>query len=273
MTHKVLLITGASSGFGRLAAQRAAEQGYRVVVTARRAEKLDELVREVEAAGGAILSVPGDITDEQHQQHLLDAALERFGQLDVLVNNAGIPLPGSFADTPLDDLRQQWQTNVMSIVTLTKRALPALMKSKGVVINIGSTAGRFSLPIWGMYFPTKVAVASISDTLRRELRPYGVRVALVEPGPYDTEFMSRTGNADGGGLPADQVARAIVRLAEHPRRTTVVPWWMRPLVSLGSAIMHVLPDVVDVIWWALAKRQLRKQEQSSGMAASAASDS
>lgn len=273
MTQKVMLITGASSGFGRLAAKLAAAQGYRVVVTARRAERLDELVREVEAAGGTILSVPGDITDEQHQQRLVDMALERFGQLDVLVNNAGVPLPQGFVNTPLDELRRQWQTNVMSIMTLTKRALPALITSNGVVINIGSTAGRFSLPLWGMYFPTKVAVASISDTLRRELRPYGVRVALVEPGPYNTEFLTRAGS-EAGGLPAEQVARAIVRLAEHPRRTTVLPWWLRPFIAVGSGIMRALPGLVDVLWWAIAKRQLRKQEQQSpGVPSVAASDS
>ena len=160
----------------------------------------------------------------------------------------------------------------MSIVTLTKRALPALIKSQGVVINIGSTAGRFSLPIWGMYFPTKVAVASINDTLRRELRPHGVRVALVEPGPYDTDFLSRAGRKSGG-LPADQVARAIVWLAEHPKRTTVLPWWLRPFIVLGSAIMRIAPDLVDVIWWAVAKRQLSKQEQSAGVSSIAGSDS
>lgn len=259
---KVMIITGASSGFGRIAARMAADQGYRVVVTARRAERLDALVSEIERAGGSALAVPGDITDEAHQQHLVDATLERFGQIDVLVNNAGIPLKEGFVDASVDDLRQQWQTNVLSIVTLTKRALPALMTTKGVVINIGSTAGRFSLPVWGMYFPTKVSVASISATLRRELRPYGVRVALVEPGPYATEFGDRAGGVPANVLPPEQVARTIVRLAAHPKRTTVVPWWFRPLIALGSAIASLLPDVVDWVTWAMVRRQIKDRDNA-----------
>lgn len=257
---KVMIITGASSGFGRLAAQIAAAVGYRVVVTARRAERLEELVREIEAAGGQATAVAGDITSEDDQQRIIDTALERYGQIDVLVNNAGMPLQKNYADSSLADLRGQWNTNVTSIITLTKRALPALMDAKGVVINIGSIAGHFSLPGWGLYYPTKVAVASLSDAMRRELRPLGVKVCLVEPGPFRTEFGERAGTADLGGFAPESVARAIVRLAERPRRRVILPIWMHPLALIFGALVHLIPDVVDVVCWAMIKRQMQEQQ-------------
>ena len=257
---KVMIITGASSGFGRLAAQIAAAVGYRVVVTARRAERLEELVREIEAAGGQATAVAGDITSEDDQQRIVDTALERYGQIDVLVNNAGMPLQKNYADSALADLRGQWNTNVTSIITLTKRALPALMDAKGVVINIGSIAGHFSLPGWGLYYPTKVAVASLSDAMRRELRPLGVKVCLVEPGPFRTEFGERAGTADLGGFAPESVARAIVRLAERPRRRVILPIWMHPLALIFGALVHLIPDVVDVVCWAMIKRQMQEQQ-------------
>lgn len=264
MTHstKVMVITGASSGFGRELALLAAQAGYRVVVTARRAERLEELVAQIEAAGGAALAVPGDVTSDADQQRLIDAALERYGRIDVLVNNAGIPLQGGFAAEPADALRNQWTTNTTSIITLTRRALPALIGARGVVINVGSIAGHFSLPGWGVYFPSKVAVASISDTLRRELRPLGVRVCLVEPGPYQTEFSSRAGADERDyRLPAADVARTILRLAEHPKRLVVKPVWLRPLATLGGALVSVLPDVVDVLLLARARLEERRRQR------------
>lgn len=267
MAQKVVIITGASSGFGALTGLEAARRGYRVVVTARRAERLAELVSRIEAADGTALAVPGDITDSADQQRVIDATLERFGRIDVLVNNAGIPLPNRFADTSVEDLRRQWETNVVSVVELTRRALPALIEARGVVINVGSTAGHFSVPGWGLYFPTKVAVASVSDALRRELRPLGVYVCLVEPGPYDTEFAQRAGmRSDSGesfGFPPRQVSDAIVRLIERPRRLTIKPTWLGPLVLLGGGLARLLPGLVDLILWTVAKREQRQAAQTT----------
>lgn len=260
---KVMIITGASSGFGRIAAAMAAAQGYRVVVAARRAERLNELVGEIERSGGVALAVPCDVTKDTDQQNLVDTALERFGRIDVLVNNAGVPLDANFTDSSVEELRRQWDTNVMSLVLLTKRALPALTAAKGVIINVGSTAGHFSIPGMGTYFTTKVSVRSLSDTLRRELSASGVRVALVEPGPYATEFGERAGSsAFSNALPPEQVARVIVRLAEHPRAVAIVPWYFGPLVQIGGALATALPGVVDLMFFVIGKRQLR--EQASG---------
>lgn len=265
MPDKVVIITGASSGFGKLTALEAARKGYKVVITARRVERLQELADQITAAGGAVLTVPGDINDESVQQQLIDGAIERFGRIDILLNNAGVPLAENFAPASLEDLRRQWNTNTTSLILLTKRALPELMRAQGIVINVSSSISRFSVPMAGLYAPSKVAVSSISDALRRELEPQGVRVCIVEPGPYNTEF------AQNAGMPPDQqfsldpqdVVDAIIRLFERPKRMTVVPGWLRPLIAVGGGLMSLLPGVVDLVFFAIAKRQQRKEQQQA----------
>lgn len=270
MPDKVVIITGASSGFGKLAALTAAQKGYRVTVAARRNDRLTELVAQIEAAGGTALAVAGDINDDSVQQQLIDQTLQRFGRIDVLVNNAGLPLAQNFSDAPLDELRRQWDTNTTSLITLTKRALPALMDSNGMVINISSSIARFSVPGMGLYAPSKVAASSVSDALRRELEPKGVRVCIVEPGPYNTEFSRRAGAADDQqfGFDPQDVADAIVRLIERPRRMTVLPVWLWPLISFGGGLMRALPGVVDLIFFAIAKRRQRQPQVPPQEAAS-----
>lgn len=257
---KVAIITGASSGFGRDAASLAAQRGYRVVVAARREEKLNTLVQEIEAAGGTALAVPCDVNKSADLQRLVDQTLTEYGRIDVLVNNAGVPLSKNFIDSSVDELRGQWETNVLSIVELTKRALPALAETKGVVINISSIAARASVPGWGLYYSTKVAASSISDTLRRELMPLGVRVAIVEPGPFNTEFGQRAGMVRPGqtsGLDPMLVARTIVDLMERPRRLVVVPGWMHPLALVLGGLSRGLPDLIDGVFWLRAQIKRR----------------
>lgn len=266
-SNKVMIITGASSGFGRIAAGMAADKGYRVVVAARRVERLQELVAEIEARGGVALAVPCDITKSDDQRNLIDTTLAHFGRIDVLVNNAGVPLKGGFVETTVDELRRQWETNVVSLLTLTKLATPALIDARGVVINIGSTAGHLSVPGWGTYFSTKVSVRSLSDTLRRELRAYGVRVSLVEPGPFATEFGERAGMGAGGGLPPEAVAQVIVRLAERPRRIVIVPWFFGPLMRFGGALDALVPDLADLAFYIIGRRKLRQQAAEQGQQA------
>lgn len=253
----VMIITGASSGFGMITALEAAKQGYRVVVMARRADRLTQLVQQIEALGGSALAVPGDLTQAADQERLIDEALQTYGRIDVLVNNAGLPLQQGFVESPVEEISRQWETNVLGMVLLTKRALPALIESKGVVINIGSLAGHFSIPGWGMYFPTKVSVRSLSDGLRRELRPHGVRVSLVEPGPFDTEFGERAGTFVGGFSPY-MVVQTILRLAHRPGALAIVPWPMAPFVVLGSIMEQAFPWLFDLVFWVIGKVQMPK---------------
>lgn len=248
---KVAIITGASSGMGWAVARRAARQGWRVVVAARRAERLTDLVGRIQAAGGQALAVPADLSDPADQARLIAATIAAYGRLDVLLNNAGLPLEHDFADSDPADLRRQWDVNVTALVMLTRLALPHLEATGGIVINIGSVIGRVAVPGWGNYSATKVAVAGLTDALRRELAPRGVRVCLVEPGPIATEFYQRSGGPDNlvpsFSVPAPVAAQAIVRLFTHPQRRITIPAWLNPLLTLIELLMRLVPPLADAI--------------------------
>ncbi len=248
---KVAIITGASSGMGWAVAQRAARQGWRVVVAARRADRLAELVRRIQAGGGQALAVAADLADPADQARLIAATVAAYGRLDVLVNNAGLPLERDFADSDPAALRRQWDVNVTALVTLTRLALPHLEATHGTVINIGSVIGRFAIPGWGNYSPTKVAVAGLTDALRRELVPRGVHVCLVEPGPIATEFYQRSGGADNSSppmsVPAPVAAKAIVQLFTQPQRRITIPGWLNPLLTLAEWLARLAPPLTDAV--------------------------
>lgn len=255
MDQKVVVITGASSGIGAAIAREAARKGFAVVLAARRTSQLDELAATITQAGGRALVVTTDVTRLDEQRRLVDETIRVFGRLDILVNNAGKPVRGDFGDAPPDTLQDQWNVNVTALVTLTRLALPELRRRRGVVVNIGSTISRFAVPAWGAYAATKIAVASLSTVLRRELQPQGVRVCLVEPGPIRTEFYDHAGSPLGRelGFSAESVARATVRLFDRPRSRIVVPGWLGPPLSIGSAIIWCAPWLLDGIFFLRAR--------------------
>ncbi len=248
---RVVIVTGASSGIGWAVARRAAHKGFRVVLAARRAERLEALAARIAADGGQAHVVPADLVDLAAQRHLVDEAIRVYGRIDILVNNAGLPLPVPYAEATPEDLRRQWEVNVVALVTLTRLALPHLEASRGGVINIGSMISRFPVPGMGTYSATKIAVAGLTTALRRELTGRGVRVSLVEPGPIATEFSTRAGGrsmAPGGGplrISAAQAAVPIVRLFDHPRARIVVPGNLGPVLWLAEQLMRLLGPLVD----------------------------
>jgi NAD(P)-dependent dehydrogenase (short-subunit alcohol dehydrogenase family) len=199
----------------------------------------------------------------EDQRHLVQETLRAFGRIDVLVNNAGKPVQGGFEHATPEALQDQWHVNVTSVATLTRLALPELQRRQGIIVNVGSTISRFGVPGWGNYAPTKIAIAGLSDALRRELAPFGVRVCLVEPGPIETEFGLHAGWPVNAGFPASMVARAIVRLFERPRRRVVVPGPLAPLLSLGGALFALLPALVDAVY--LLRGRLRSRGRPAEM--------
>ena len=253
MDGRVVIITGASSGIGAALAREAARRGMKVVLAARRTERIEALAGEIMARGGEALALTVDVTQLEDQRRLVDEATQRFGRIDILVNNAGKPLATYFHQSPPEALQDQWNVNVTAISTLTRLALPELIRSKGIVVNIGSSASRFPVPMWGNYAPTKVAVAALSDGLRRELGALGVRVCLVEPGPIDTEFGTHAGWPSDFAFisSAEGMARAIADLFDRPRRRLVYPRAMAPFLSLGGALVRLLPRLVDAAYMLL----------------------
>jgi len=197
---QVVIVTGASSGIGEATARRLARAGARVVIAARRRDRLDALARELDPSGAAVLAVAGDVTSDSDRRALVDATLAKFGRIDALVNNAGYGTRGPVETVPIDALRRNFETNVFSLVALTQLVLPHLRaQGSGCIVNIGSVAGRIARPLSSVYDSTKHALEALTDGLRGEVKPFGVRVTLVRPGYIVTEFV------DAANAASDQI--------------------------------------------------------------------
>ncbi len=230
---KVVVVTGASAGIGASVAREAARKGYSLVLVARRVDRLERLAEELQSSGAAVLILPADLDDPDAPQRIVAATLARFGRLDVLINNAGIGLPTLFAESKPDEIRTQLEVNLVAPLMLIRHFLPALLESKGVIINVGSAISALPNPALGAYGTTKAGLAYFSLALRRELLHKGVQVCLVEPGPVKTEFFdafTKLGPDPGTYHPmldapapwmsarVEVVAQRIVRLIERPKR-------------------------------------------------------
>ena len=184
---RTALITGATSGFGAAAVRRFVAAGWRVIATGRRADRLQALVDELGA--DKVHAAAFDIRDEAALDAALDALPAAFRDIDLLVNNAGLALGTAPAQhASLDDWRTMIETNVLALVTVTRRLLPLLVERKGAIINIGSIAGSYPYPGGNTYGGTKAFVRQFSLGLRSDLHGTGVRVTDIEPGMAETEF-------------------------------------------------------------------------------------
>ena len=183
---EVFIVTGSSRGLGRAIVVAALEAGHQVVATARRPEQLDDLV---ERFGSSIHPVALDVTDAAAADRAVQAALDTYGRLDVLVNNAGYADLASVEDVTLDAFRAQLDTNFMGVVNLTKSALPVLRaQGSGHIIQISSVGGRMSTPGLSAYQAAKWAVGGFSLVLAKEVAPLGIRVSILEPGGMSTDW-------------------------------------------------------------------------------------
>ena len=190
LAGQVVIVTGASSGIGEETARRLVRGGAKVVIAARRQDRLDALARELDPSGARALAVSGDITCAADRRRLVDATLAKFGRIDGLVNNAGYGTRGPVELVPVDLIRQNFETNLFSLIALTQLVLPGMReRGSGCIVNIGSVAGRIARPMSSIYDSTKHALEAITDGLRGELRPFGVRVTLIRPGFILTEFV------------------------------------------------------------------------------------
>ncbi len=190
LAGQVIIITGASSGIGEATARRLAHGGANVVISARRPDRLAALAQELDPTGTKVLAVAGDITSDADRHKLVAATLAKFGRIDGLVNNAGYGTRGPVEIVPVDSMRKNFETNLFSLIALTQLVLPAMReRGDGCIVNIGSVAGKIARPLSSIYDATKHALEAITDGLRGELKPFGVRVTLIRPGFILTEFV------------------------------------------------------------------------------------
>lgn len=240
----VALITGGSRGIGAACAAEFRRRGARVALAARSREKLEA----VAAAGDLILA--GDVTDAEFRCHAVEETVARFGRIDILVNNAGIGLYAPSWCAPMEDIRAMVELNLMAAIGMIQEAVPYMRKQRrGLIVNVGSMAGKVTLPWLTLYSATKYALGSLTDGLRMELAPDGVGAMLVCPGYVKTEFQEHV----LGGRPPERIRTAkeflitpercavdIAEGVERGARTVVTPgtgWWLVALARLAPRLV------------------------------------
>jgi hypothetical protein len=286
--HRTILITGASSGLGAAIARAVAPRGHRLVLVARRVDRLDETAAEVRALGGEALVLADDLADPHAPGRIVASTVARFGGLDALINNAGVGLPRYYAESDPEALRKQILVNFAAPVVLTRHALPYLIESRGAVINVGSGITAVANSMLGAYGATKAALAYWNDALRRELRHRGISVSLVDLGPVATEFFEAVRRraddeprrplgidpAPDGlynamrdrppkcmTIPVDLAARRIARLLDHPRRRLALPRRVVWPFRVTGALLGLIPGPADVAISGMIRRTEREESR------------
>ena len=184
-------ITGASSGFGRLLAEYLLSLDAKVVATARNVDRLEDLVKR---HPGNVIAVELDVTNQHSIEKAVADALASVGHIDVLVNNAGYGVAGAVEEATENEYMPMFETNLFGLINLTKALLPQFRERRsGSIVNFSSIGGLIGAPGWGYYNATKFAVEGLSEALSAEMAPLGVHVMVVEPGPFRTEFLGRSG--------------------------------------------------------------------------------
>lgn len=243
ITGKVVVITGASSGLGEAAARHLAAEGAKVVLGARRADRLGALVSEITSAGGEALAVATDVTVLADVQALVDAAVETFGRIDVLINNAGLMPLSPIESLKVDEWDRMIDVNIRGVLHGIAAALPHMKTQKsGQIITTSSVAGHLVFPASAVYSGTKYAVRAICEGLRQEVKPYNIRTTTLCPGAVKTELLDhisdvevKAANSDyvgQVGIPANSFARMAAFAIGQPEDVDVNEIIFRPTAQL-----------------------------------------
>lgn len=236
---KVVVITGASSGLGAATARRLSSEGAKLVLGARRADRLEALVEEIRAAGGEAIAVTTDVTKREDVKNLVDTAVNTFGQIDVLLNNAGLMPLAPLERLQIDEWDQMIDVNVKGVLYGIAAALPHMQARKsGHIINVSSVYGHIVVPGAGVYCATKTAVRAISEGFRQEVKPYNIRTTVISPGAVATELLNHISQKDivdqikdfvaEIAIPADSFARMVSFAIAQPEDVDVNEILFRP---------------------------------------------
>jgi short-subunit dehydrogenase len=253
LAGSIALITGASSGIGEAAARSLANRKAHVILTARRADRLNALAEEIRATGkeAQALVIPGDLTVPGEVERIAREALAWKGRVDILVNNAGVGRMRFLESLdPQTDILPVLTLDLTTPILLARALLPSMIERRaGCIINVSSTSGLMASPTSSIYCAAKFGLRGFNDALRREVCGLGIDVCLVCPGPVRTEFGLRSGRIAGAtepssmriALPASAVGECIANLIRRPKRQVVIPWYFTPAVWL----IDLFPDLAD----------------------------
>lgn len=239
ITGKVVVITGASSGLGEATARLLSAQGAAVVLGARRRDRLQALAAELNAAGGRALAFETDVTRREQVQHLVDAAVQAHGRIDVMLNNAGLMPQSLLEHLKVDEWDRMIDVNIKGVLYGIAAALPRMREQKdGHIINVSSVAGHKVGPGSAVYAATKFAVRTLSEGLRQEVKPYNIRTTVISPGAVLTELPSTITDTaarervqklyEEVAIPADSFARAVVFAMSQPDNVDINEILFRP---------------------------------------------
>ncbi|ELY59716.1 short-chain dehydrogenase/reductase SDR [Natronococcus amylolyticus DSM 10524] len=264
LEEQVIVITGASSGIGLTTARMAADRGARVVLAARSEDVLREAVAGIEADGGDATSVVADVGNREDVREIARVAEETYGGVDTWINGAAVSIYGRLEEIPVEEMREQFDTNVWGLLYGSLEALDVLEEG-GTIINVGSIVSDRSIMLQGSYSASKQAVKAFTDALRMELEEEGrpITVTLVKPGAIDTPYPQNAENHmdEAATVPApvyapDTVARAILHAAEHPQREVTVGGGGKQFTLLGK----YTPKLMDTLMKTVFGPQQRKDE-------------
>jgi len=239
LSGTVALVTGASSGIGEATARHLAQQGATVALVARREDRLEKLVADIEITGGTAFAVGADITDRAQAESAVQQVVDRFGRLDILVNNAGLMLLGPVEGADPHEWDRMLAVNVAGLLYTTRAALPHVLKAAedsqrrvADIVNVSSIAGRVAGAYQGVYNATKFGVNGFTESLRQEVTERHVRVGVIEPGATDTELPTHNNDYIRSNvldpyqeqhevLQAEDIADAITYMVTRPRHTAI----------------------------------------------------
>jgi len=236
---KVVVITGASSGLGEASARLLSAEGATVVLGARRQDRIQSLAEELTAQGGKALAMPTDVARREHVQKLVDAAVEAYGRIDVMINNAGLMPQAPLERLKVDEWDRMIDVNIKGVLYGIAAALPHMQRQRvGHFINVSSVAGHRVGPGFAVYAATKFAVRALSEGLRQEVKPYNIRTTVISPGAVATELPNSVTDPEAGArirkfyaeaaIPAESFARTVAFAISQPEDVDINEILFRP---------------------------------------------
>ena len=252
LQNKVAIITGSSLGIGRTLAFEMAKQGAKIVLNARNPERLAKVQKTMQNAGFESIAIAGDVSKMEDCQKMIDAAVESFGKVDILINNAGIATEGTVEELDPDVFRKVMNVNYLGSVYPTKAALPLLRKTKGSIIFTGSLAGMRGLPNFSVYSSSKMALTALAESLKIELDGSGVHVGIAYVGFTQNDPEKTIYDKDGKIIaqpkrdlikaePPENVALRIIKMVENK----TFKQYFTPLGKLNAFMNRFFPFIVE----------------------------